>query len=105
MKRGISGSGPPPARLGGAAASGRVGRPAASRWLEPPVGRTAAQLGLRPARFRPIQLQHLHHLSGLQLAVLRLGLLVLRRLGPAVLTTSTPDRGHSQWVPPLSGFA
>ncbi len=76
---------PPAATLGGPAASGWLGRPAASGRLEPAVGRTAARCRGGTRRLRPLQLQHLYRHPGLQLAVRGLGLLVLRCLGASVL--------------------
>ena len=74
------------AQLGRTAASRRLERAAASRRLEPAVGRAAPRHRLCAARFRGVQLQRFQRHTGLQPAVRRMGILVLRHLDSAVLT-------------------
>ena len=80
-----SGSWRPAAQLARPAAAGWLGRPAASWRLEPPMGRTTTRRRGSPGRLRPVPIQHLYGDSDLQLAIRRLGLLVLRSLDSAVL--------------------
>jgi hypothetical protein len=91
-----------PAELGRPATFRWLGRAdAACRWLEPTVARAPGRPVLRTELLRTVHLQQLHGPSGLQRRLRGFWLLVLRCLGPAVLSASAVDRGRPKRVPPI----